>query len=71
MKVIMHRLKVMEQLGMDDDHNYGGWLTEDLKEHYKDLMKQRDRSEMYSDRAELNNMMLIILSEIQSRERNS
>ena len=66
----MHRLKVMEQLGMDDDHNYGGWLTEDLKEHYDYLMKQRDRSEMYSDRAELNNMMLIILSEIQSRERN-
>ena len=60
----------MEQLGMDDDHNYGGWLTEDLKEHYDYLMKQRNRSEMYSDRAELNNMMLIILSEIQSRERN-
>ena len=56
---------------MDDDYNYGAWLIEDLKEHYKDLMKQRDRSEMYSDRAELNNMMLIILSEIQSRERNS
>ena len=56
---------------MDDDHSFGGWLIEDLKEHYKDLMKQRDRSEMYSDRAELNNMMLIILSEIQSRERNS
>ena len=66
----MHRLKVMEQLGMDDDHDYGGWLTEDLKEHYDYLMKQRNRSEMYSDRAELNNMMLIILSEIQSRERN-
>ena len=65
----MHRLKVMEQLGMDDDHSFGGWLTEDLKEHYDYLMKQRDRSEMYSDRAELNNMMLIILSEIQSRER--
>ena len=56
---------------MDDDHNYGGWLTEDLKEHYKDLMKQRDRSEMYSDRAELNNIMLNVLREIQSRERNS
>ena len=55
---------------MDDGHSFGGWLIEDLKEHYKDLMKQRDRSEMYSDRAELNNMMLIILSEIQSRERN-
>ena len=60
----------MEQ-DMDDDYNYGGWLIEDLKEHYKYLMKERNRSEMYSDRAELNNMMLIILSEIQSRERNS
>ena len=71
MRDIMHRLKVMEQLGMDDDHSFGGWLIEDLKEHYKYLMKQRDHSELYSDRAELNNMMLTILSEIQSRERNS
>ena len=71
MRDIMHRLKVMEQLGMDDDQSFGGWLTEDLKEHYKYLMKQRDHSELYSDRAELNNMMLIVLSEIQSRERNS
>ena len=56
---------------MDDEHDYGGWLTEDLKEHYDYLMKQRDRSELYTDRAELNNMMLTILSEIQSRGRNS
>ena len=56
---------------MDDNHDYGGWLIEDLKEHYKDLMKQRDHSEMYSDRAELNNMMLTILSAIQSRERKN
>ena len=56
---------------MDDDHDYGGWLTEDLKEHYDYLMKQRDHSELYSDRAELNNMMLTILSEIQSRERKN
>ena len=55
---------------MDDEYDFGGWLTEDLKEHYDYLMKQRDRSELYSDRAELNNMMLIILSEIQSRGRN-
>ena len=67
----MHRLKVMEQLGMDDDHNFGGWLIEDLKEHYKNLKEQRDHSEMYSDRAELNNMMIIVLREIQSRERDS
>jgi len=56
---------------MEDDQDYGGWLIEDLKEHYKNLLKQRDHSELYSDRAELNNTMLIILSEIQSRERNS
>ena len=56
---------------MDDEHDYGGWLTEDLKEHYVFLMKQRNHSELYSDRAELNNMMLTILSEIQSRGRNS
>ena len=56
---------------MDDDYNYGGWLIEDLKEHYKELMRQRDRNEMYSERAELNNMMIIVLKEIQSRERNS
>ena len=56
---------------MDDEHDFGGWLTEDLKDQYKELMRERDHSELYSDRAELNNMMLIILSEIQSRERNS
>jgi hypothetical protein len=55
---------------MDDDHNFGGWLTEDLKEHYDYLMKQRNHSELYTDRAELNNMMLTILSELQSRKRN-
>jgi hypothetical protein len=56
---------------MNDDYDYGAWLIEDLKVYYKDLMKERDHSELYSDRAELNNRMLIILSEIQSRERNS
>ena len=56
---------------MDNDHDYGGWLIEDLKEYYEELLKERDHSELYSDRAELNNMMLIILGEIQSRERNS
>ena len=56
---------------MDDEHNYGGWLIEDLKELYKNLKEQRQHSELYSDRAELNNMMIIVLREIQSRERNS
>jgi len=55
---------------MDDNHDYGGWLTEDLKDHYKELIRSRDRSEMYSERAELNNMMLTILKEIQLRKGN-
>ena len=54
-----------------EKNDYGGWLIEDLKDHYKELMRQRNRSEMYSERAELNNVMLIILSEIQSRERKN
>ena len=60
----------MEQ-DMDNNHDYGGWLTEDLKEHYDYLMKQRNRNEMYSERAELNNLILTILKEIQSRKGNS
>ena len=56
---------------MDDDYDFGAWITEDLKEYYKDLKKQRDHNELYSDRVELNKMMLKIISEIQSRERNS
>ena len=56
---------------MDDGHDYGAWLTEDLKGYYKDLMKERQHSELYSDRAELNNMMIIVLREIQSRKGKS
>jgi hypothetical protein len=57
---------------MDDDHNYGSWLTEDLKEYHKDLNKERSRCETYSERVEVNKIMKTILEEIQSREeRNS
>jgi hypothetical protein len=55
---------------MDDDYDYGGWLTEDLKEYRDKLIKERSRNEMYSDRVEINKMIKIILREIQSRERN-
>ena len=55
---------------MDDDYDVGARVTEELKEYYKDLMKERDHNEMYSDRAELNKRMSIISKEIQSRERN-
>ena len=32
--------------------DYGGWLTEDLRELYDELLKQRDRLEDYSDTQE-------------------
>ena len=55
---------------MDDNHDYGGWLTEDLKGYYKDLMKERERSEMYSDRADLNQLAMLIMTEILKRKKS-
>ena len=53
------------------DIDFGSWLTEDLKDYYKDLIKLRDRSEIYSDRAECNQIILEILAELQLREKGS
>ena len=47
--------------------DYGGWLTEDLKELYEELIKERDRLEDYSDRAQVNQNALIVMAEIQKR----
>ena len=56
---------------MIQDNDYKSWLTEDLKEYHKDLMKERNRCETYSERVEINEIMRTILEEIQSRkERN-
>ena len=54
-----------------ESSKYGGWLTEDLKDYYNELIKHRDRSEEYSDRKQMNQILLEILGELQSRERNS
>ena len=51
----------------EDEMDYGSWLEEDLRDLYKDLIKRRDRSELYSDRAELNIAALKILAELQKR----
>ena len=52
-----------------DEHeiDYGSWLTEDLRDLYKQTLKDRDRSEVYSDRAQLNQQALRIMAEIQKR----
>ena len=47
--------------------DYGGWLTEELRELYDELLKQRDRLEDYSDRAQANQNALIVMAEIQKR----
>ena len=47
------------------------FLTENLEEYHKELIKERTRCETYSDRVEVNKIMRNILEEIQSRkERN-
>ena len=56
---------------MSQDFDYKSWLTEDLKEYHKELIKERTRCETYSERVEVNKIMRNILEEIQSRkERN-
>ena len=56
---------------MSQDNDYKSWLTEDLEEYHKELIKERTRCETYSDRVEVNKIMRNILEEIQSRkERN-
>ena len=52
---------------MDEDYDYGSWLTEDLRNLYKQTLWDRDRAELYSDRAQLNQQALRIMAEIQKR----
>ena len=51
--------------------DYGSWLTEDLKKLYKDILKDRDRSEDYSDRQQLNTIATQILAELQKRNKTN
>ena len=50
--------------------DYGSWLIEDLRQHYKELLKERDCTEIYSDRADCNIEALKVMAEIQQREKN-
>ena len=36
------------------EYDYGSWLTEDLRSLYKQTLKDREKAEIYSDRALLN-----------------
>lgn len=47
--------------------NYKDWSSEDLTTLYKELIRQRDFSEMFTDRADLNRRALWVMSELQTR----
>ncbi len=57
-------------MNVTDDIDYGGWLDEDLRDLYEDLMDRRNRSEDYSDRVALNQEGLRVLAELQRRKSN-
>tara|TARA_B100001996_G_scaffold272413_2_gene213383 strand:- start:180 stop:356 length:177 start_codon:yes stop_codon:yes gene_type:complete len=57
-------------MNITDDIDYGGWLDEDLRDLYKDLMDRRNKSEDYSDRVALNQEGLRVLAELQRRKSN-
>ena len=57
-------------MNITDDIDYGGWLEEDLRDLYKDLMDRRNKSEDYSDRVVLNQEGLRVLAELQRRKSN-
>ena len=57
-------------MNITDDIDYGGWLEEDLRDLYKDLMDRRNKSEDYSDRVALNQEGLRVLAELQRRKSN-
>ena len=50
---------------------YWGELNHLGADGYKELIHLRDRSEEYSDRKQMNQIILEIQGELQSRERNS
>ena len=47
--------------------DYGGWFIEDLNSHYEELIKDRNRAESYSDRVQINHLLVRIMAEIQKR----
>ena len=52
--------------------DYSEWTDEGLKTHYKETIKERERSESFSDRRDLNKLAMLIMTEIlkRSKKRN-
>jgi hypothetical protein len=54
--------------GIGDHTEYGGWLEEDLVDLKRELKFSRDRSEEYSDRADINYKIAQINAELEKRK---
>ena len=54
----------------ESETDYGSWLIEDLRELRKELIADRDHSESYSDRVELNGQIKKVMAEIILRGKN-
>ena len=52
--------------------DYSEWTDEGLKTQYKETIKERERSETFSERGELNKQAMLIMTEIlkRSKDRN-
>ena len=49
--------------------DYSEWTDEGLKTQYKETIKERDRSESFSERGELNKQAMLIMTEILKRRK--
>ncbi len=50
--------------------DYGAWLTEDLEAHYKEIIKERERSELFTERGEINKRAMLVMTEILKRKKS-
>ena len=49
--------------------DYSEWTDEGLKTQYKETIKEKDRTEEFSDRGDLNKQAMLIMTEILKRRK--
>ena len=50
--------------------DYSEWTDEGLKTQYKETIKERERSETFSERGELNKLAMLVMTEILKRKKD-
>ena len=50
--------------------DYSEWTDESLKTQYKETIEERDRTEEFSERGELNKQAMLIMTEILKRSKD-